>query len=72
MSNIILPRAIILSADFWSLGFVFAKILNMPEKFFITTAIPYTNAEPHIGHLLEFIQADVIARFKKLQGKEVF
>ncbi|MEW5805733.1 MAG: methionine--tRNA ligase, partial [Patescibacteria group bacterium] len=42
------------------------------EKFFITTAIPYTNAEPHIGHLLEFIQADVIARFKKLQGKEVF
>ncbi|MEW5805488.1 MAG: class I tRNA ligase family protein [Patescibacteria group bacterium] len=27
----------------------------MPEKFFITTAIPYTNAEPHIGHLLEFV-----------------
>lgn len=44
----------------------------MSEKFFITTAIPYANAEPHIGHLLEFIQADAIARFRKLQGKEVF
>ena len=44
----------------------------MAQKFFITTAIPYTNAEPHIGHLLEFIQADVIARYQKLQGKDVF
>lgn len=44
----------------------------MPEKFYITTAIPYTNGEPHIGHFLEFIQADVIARYKRLLGKEVF
>ena len=44
----------------------------MQSKFFITTAIPYTNGEPHIGHLLEFIQADVIARFERLKQKEVF
>lgn len=44
----------------------------MTQKFFITTAIPYTNGEPHIGHLLEFIQADVIARYQRLSQKEVF
>ena len=41
-------------------------------KFYITSAIAYTNAPPHIGHLLEFLQTDVIARFNRLQGKEVF
>jgi len=35
-------------------------------KFYITTAIPYVNAKPHIGHALEFVQADVIARYHKL------
>ncbi len=44
----------------------------MQQKFFITTAIPYTNGEPHIGHLLEFIQADAIARYQRLSQKEVF
>jgi len=40
-------------------------------KFYITTTIPYVNAEPHIGHALEFVQADVIARyFIKQHGKE--
>lgn len=33
------------------------------NKFYITTAIPYVNASPHIGHALEFVQADVIKRF---------
>ena len=42
------------------------------EKFYITTAIDYTNGEPHIGHMLEKIQADVIARYARLQGKSVF
>ncbi|MBI2577677.1 MAG: methionine--tRNA ligase [Candidatus Wildermuthbacteria bacterium] len=41
------------------------------EKFYITTAIPYVNAKPHIGHALEFVQADVIARHHALNGKEV-
>ncbi len=39
-------------------------------KFYITSAIPYVNAKPHIGHALEFIQADTISRFHKLQGDE--
>lgn len=34
--------------------------------------MPYVNSNPHIGHALEFIRADVIARSKKLQGFEVF
>jgi methionyl-tRNA synthetase len=39
-------------------------------KSYITEAIPYVNAQPHIGHALEFIQADVIARYYRLKGKE--
>jgi len=42
------------------------------EKFYITTTIPYANAPPHIGFALEIIQADVLARWNKLAGKEVF
>ncbi|MCX6771710.1 MAG: methionine--tRNA ligase [Candidatus Micrarchaeota archaeon] len=40
-------------------------------KFYITTAIPYVNAAPHLGHVLEFVQTDAIARYQKLRGKEV-
>ncbi|HSD99037.1 MAG TPA: methionine--tRNA ligase [Patescibacteria group bacterium] len=40
-------------------------------KFYITTAIPYVNAKPHVGHALEFIQADVIARYHRVMGDEV-
>jgi len=40
------------------------------NKFYVTTAIPYVNAAPHIGHALEFVQADVIARYHKLLGDE--
>jgi len=42
------------------------------EEFYITTAIPYVNAPPHIGHALEFVQTDVIARFQHLSGRPVF
>lgn len=41
------------------------------KKFYITAAIPYVNAAPHIGHALEFIQVDVIARYHKLLGEKV-
>lgn len=41
-------------------------------KFYITTAIPYVNASPHIGHALEFVQTDAIARFHKLAGSSVY
>lgn len=42
------------------------------EKFYITTTLPYVNAEPHIGFATEILRADVIARYKKLMGYEVF
>ena len=35
------------------------------KKYYITTAIPYVNARPHIGHALEFVQADVVARHER-------
>ncbi len=41
------------------------------KKLYITTTLPYVNAEPHIGHALEFVQADAISRyFKSKLGKE--
>ncbi len=44
----------------------------MKKNFYITTTLPYVNAEPHVGFAMEIIRADVIARAKKLQGYEVF
>jgi len=41
------------------------------NKFYLTTAIPYVNAKPHIGHALEFVQADVIKRYRKSLGDDV-
>jgi methionyl-tRNA synthetase len=43
----------------------------MSDHVYITTAIPYVNGAPHIGHALEFVQADAIARYHKLLGKQV-
>ncbi len=40
------------------------------KPFYITAAIPYVNAKPHIGHALEFIQVDVISRFYQSLGKK--
>ena len=42
------------------------------KPFYITTTLPYVNAEPHVGHALEFVRADIIARSKKLAGYDVF
>lgn len=44
----------------------------MNATYYITTAIPYVNARPHVGFGLELVQADVIARWRRLQGEEVF
>ena len=44
----------------------------MKKKFYITTAIDYVNAKPHIGHAFEKTLADAIARWNRAQGKEVF
>ncbi len=42
------------------------------KNFYITTTLPYVNAEPHIGFAMEIIRADVIARTKKIEGYNVF
>ena len=42
------------------------------QKFYMTTAIAYTSGKPHIGNTYEIVLADAIARFKRLQGYEVF
>jgi len=42
------------------------------KKFYITTSIAYTNAPPHLGFALETVQADVIARYHRLLGEDVF
>ena len=44
----------------------------MTNPFYISTAISYTNGPPHIGHAYEVIAADAIARFKRLDGYDVF
>ena len=42
------------------------------EKYYITTAIAYTSGKPHIGNTYDVVLADAIARFKKLQGYDVY
>lgn len=37
-------------------------------KFYLTAAIPYVNAKPHVGHALEFVQGDVLAHFHRIIG----
>ena len=41
-------------------------------KFYLTTAIHYTNGPPHIGHAYEMVASDAIARFKRHDGYDVF
>src|SRR3989344_4591530 len=41
------------------------------KKFYLTTAIPYVNAKPHIGHALEYVIADAIHRYLEISGYEV-
>src|ERR1700749_5085257 len=43
----------------------------MTRKIFITTALPYANGPFHIGHIMEYIQADIWVRFQRLIGSEV-
>jgi methionyl-tRNA synthetase len=43
----------------------------MAEKFFVTTALPYANGPFHIGHIMEYIQADIWVRFQRMLGNQV-
>ena len=42
-----------------------------PRKLFVTTALPYANGAFHIGHIMEYIQADIWVRIHRMQGNEV-
>lgn len=44
----------------------------MKEKYYVTTAIAYTSAKPHIGNTYEIVLADLVARIKRKQGYDVF
>ncbi len=46
--------------------------MALPNSFYITTAISYPNGVPHIGHAYEAIATDTIARFERLDGRDVF
>lgn len=41
------------------------------KKYYITTAIPYVNAKPHVGHALEYVIADAIHRYREIEGFDV-
>ena len=43
----------------------------VPRKLFVTTALPYANGNFHIGHIMEYIQADIWVRLQRMQGHEV-
>ena len=43
----------------------------MPRKLFVTTALPYANGAFHIGHVMEYIQADIWVRLQRMRGHEV-
>ena len=44
---------------------------NVPRQLFVTTALPYANGNFHIGHIMEYIQADIWVRFQRMQGSQV-
>ncbi|NTW27719.1 MAG: methionine--tRNA ligase, partial [Candidatus Moranbacteria bacterium] len=46
--------------------------MDKKDKFYITTTLPYVNAQPHAGFAMEIIEADVLARFNRQLGREVF
>ncbi len=41
------------------------------SNYYVTTSIPYVNGEPHLGHAMEFVMADVLARYARQQGQTV-
>src|SRR5881398_1319865 len=43
----------------------------MSRKIFVTTALPYSNGPFHIGHIMEYIQADIWVRFQRMQGNRL-
>src|SRR6185369_5332802 len=48
-----------------------ARARMASRKLFVTTALPYANGPFHIGHIMEYIQADIWVRFQRMRGDEV-
>src|SRR5271155_5084375 len=48
------------------------KPAGWARNLFVTTALPYANGPFHIGHIMEYIQADIWVRFQRMQGHELF
>ena len=46
--------------------------INKNKTAFISTSIPYVNANPHLGHAMEFVMTDIIARYKRLSNTDTF
>jgi methionyl-tRNA synthetase len=44
---------------------------TVPRQLFVTTALPYANGNFHIGHIMEYIQADIWVRYQRMQGSQV-
>ena len=49
-----------------------SKLGQKANAFYLTTTLPYVNAPLHMGHALELVRADAIARYKKLAGYDVY
>jgi methionyl-tRNA synthetase len=45
--------------------------MNVKRRLFVTTALPYANGPFHVGHMMEYVQADIWVRFQRMQGHEV-
>jgi methionyl-tRNA synthetase len=54
------------------LAFLVVQGGQMPEQYYVTTPIYYVNDRPHIGHVYTTMVADVVARYRRLAGHEVF
>jgi len=60
------------SASRYSTSYEKAENKDEKEKYYITTAINYTNGRPHIGHAYEAVVTDIIARYHRTYGRDVF
>jgi len=49
----------------------FRKTRPMPRQLFVTTALPYANGNFHVGHIMEYIQADIWVRYQRMMGNAV-
>src|SRR5580658_7304088 len=49
----------------------FQEVPMTAERIYLSTTIPYVNARPHLGHALELVQADVLARHRRIHGDQV-